>query len=480
MNSVLDNAEIKVKCQKFTPSEYVNIMLDLAGYKSDLCGKKILESSFGSGNILKIIVERYIRDCKGKELSSQAISRGLERDIVGIELDPILFESCKKDLDGIVKSYSLPDVSWNLHNGDALFQKFGIQFDFIIGNPPYVAYAELQATTRNSIKEAYETCSLGKFDYCYAFIEMGIMHLTPRGRMVQLVPSNIYKNVFASKLRKMLKDHVAVIFDYPAQKIFKDALTSSSIFLYDKSNTKKFFYYENKTVGSRAKISKNTLSEKWEFRKREKNNLKSQIRFGDLFNVSMVVATLLNRAFIIESGELDSISIEPEMVRKAVSPRSIRYKKNEYIIFPYLYEKGRLVRFCSEEFEARYPLTSQYLKAYLKDLKKRKSDKSVQWFEYGRTQALTHLNQEKILLSTIVTSKVEFTRLAKDIIPYSGMYIIPKSENSLACAEKILTSIQFEKYVRDIGISVSGRSVRITSKDISNFKFVRGELTWNS
>lgn len=37
-------------------------MLDLAGYSRDLFRKKVLEYSFGSGNIIKQIVKRYVED----------------------------------------------------------------------------------------------------------------------------------------------------------------------------------------------------------------------------------------------------------------------------------------------------------------------------------------------------------------------------------------------------------------------------------
>ena len=60
MSSILEIGENKTKCQKFTPSALVDTMLNLVNYNTDLMGKTILENSFGSGNILKAIVVRYI------------------------------------------------------------------------------------------------------------------------------------------------------------------------------------------------------------------------------------------------------------------------------------------------------------------------------------------------------------------------------------------------------------------------------------
>lgn len=80
MSSVLDNKVAKEKCQKFTPSDLVQTMLNLAGYTCRLAGHPILENSFGSGNILTTIVKRYIDSCLAEGMARDTISKGLSRD----------------------------------------------------------------------------------------------------------------------------------------------------------------------------------------------------------------------------------------------------------------------------------------------------------------------------------------------------------------------------------------------------------------
>lgn len=41
-------------------------------------------------------MDRYIIDCKKQELDIEEVRRGLERDIVGVELDPNHVKKCKK------------------------------------------------------------------------------------------------------------------------------------------------------------------------------------------------------------------------------------------------------------------------------------------------------------------------------------------------------------------------------------------------
>lgn len=116
------------------------------------------------------------------------------------------------------------------------------------------------------------------------------------------------------------------------------------------------------------------------------------------------------------------------------------------------------------------------MKNFKGNLEKRKSDRSVNWYEYGRTQALAHLDQEKLLTSIVVTKTVKVYELKKECIPYSGIYIISKGDIKLDTAKKILESESFYQYVKSIGINASGSSVRITARDINNFEFPKQEV----
>ena len=99
------------KCQIQTPISYVNQMLDQIGYQTDLLGKKVLENSFGRGNILCQIVYRYIQDGLKKNFSKEKIKVGLEKDIIGYEIDQNCIEICRKRLDILTHYYGLDKVN---------------------------------------------------------------------------------------------------------------------------------------------------------------------------------------------------------------------------------------------------------------------------------------------------------------------------------------------------------------------------------
>lgn len=158
----------------------------------------------------------------------------------------------------------------------------------------------LKRSTRFYKKE-YITCKNGKPDYCYAFIENAIQYLDSNGKMVYLVPNSIYKNVYAQNLRKLIKKYLVEIKDYPNQKLFDNAMTSSTIMFLRKGEYAEVVDYNNVPKKEQITIAKKKLYGKWIFESSQENH--SKIRFGDLFQASMAIATQRNKVFVVNEAE---------------------------------------------------------------------------------------------------------------------------------------------------------------------------------
>ena len=460
------------RCQIFTPDDKVNKLLDIIEYKKGLLGQKFLENSCGDGSVLKHVVSRYIKDGISEKLSLKIIKTGLQDDIWGFEIDSSKYNDCIKTLNKVAEYYGIYNVKWNIHVADFLKYKLSQKFSYIAGNPPYINYRDLEPETREFIKNEFITCSKGKFDYCYAFIEKSLNCLSDNGKLSYLIPSSIFKNVFAEKLREFILPSVNKIYDFKTEKVFSKALVATSILVCEKGKNRKQILYRNEDDKTSIKIPKTSLNQKWVFKVEESKNKNTKLKFGDFFNAQISIATLLNQAFIIrpDANITSKCNIEEEVTRPAKSPRNLAYGIEEYIIFPYYYKNGKLMKYKPEEFEEKYPVAVQHLKTFKDKLEKRNKDISAEWFEYGRSQALSHLNQEKLLISTVVTDNIKVYELSKEDIPYSGIYITSKNGTSLEQAKQILNSKDFIEYVNNIGIQASGKSLRITPKDVNNFE----------
>lgn len=158
MISVIDDPRIKGKCQIFTPNKIVSQMLDLAGYTGDVIGRTILENSCGDGEFLVEIVSRYITSGISSNMTTEGICKGLEQDITAYDIDESLVNTCKSRLDEIAQRYNLTSVKWNIQKRSFLEPDVMGQYDYIVGNPPYIAYSDLPECERNALRSRFDSC----------------------------------------------------------------------------------------------------------------------------------------------------------------------------------------------------------------------------------------------------------------------------------------------------------------------------------
>lgn len=467
-------------CQIPTPSEYVKAMLDYAGYKKNLFGKRILENSCGEGNILCEIVRRYIEDAIASGYSRADIVTGLERDIEAYEIKKKTADVCVSRLNCIVKEYDLYPVKWNIHVDDYL--KSGTKkYAYIIGNPPYITHHDMSVVCRKYLKSHYESCKKGRFDYCYAFIEKSVRELEPEGVLTYLVPYSVLKNKYAADLRNTILPYVTSIYDYSGIKVFPEAITSSIILVCRNRKNVEQIHYSALKKGIEQDFLRYALNEKWSYKTEEKK----EKRFDDYFEVCNSVATLCNEAFLLHDYEekehyylSEGCEIEKEVVFPAISTKSINKSiknvgKQELIIFPYQYRKGKIIHMNAKEFMEKYPGAYQYLKGYGDKLKQRKKDRNAEWFEYGRSQAITRVFGRKLVMPMVITGSVNVNYGKCKEIPYAGYFIRCRrgSKYGLKDAKRILESKDFLEYVMREGTPTTPSSYRISVNDIKKYEF---------
>lgn len=478
MGSVIENEKTKEKCQIFTPDDIVKEMLDHLGYSDHLYGKTILESSCGNGQFLKEIVIRYIRDSKSRGLSRTKIKNGLARDIFGIELDPVRHQECIDALNSITDEFDLKRVNWQIKQADALREPYSRTFDFVVGNPPYISYWDLDVSEREYVEKNYAVCQFGAWDYSYAFLQNSFNHLNVTGKMAYIIPNSIFKTKSGRQIRALLRHGIIKVLDYTTTNVFGKVLTSPAVIVVDRATQSQQVIYQDLSKNRKLLVERSTLDNKWLFGcQAQATDLEH--KFGDYFKVATGVATQRNEVYVLsnytDDGEYllcDGKKIEKGAVRKAASPRGKAKGSAEYIIFPYYYSDGELNRYDEKTYKDKFPFAYAYLESHKETLDQRDADKSAQWFEYGRSQALAHINQNKILLSTVITGKVRAYPLEPDEVPYSGLFITAKDRPDalpLTEAMAILNSPEFLQYLEPRGINARGKSIRIIADTITNY-----------
>ena len=357
-------------CKIFTPEEYVEELLNAVEYREHLYGQSVLENSCGDGNILMGVVRRYILSCRADGRTDEEIRRGLERDICGMELEEKHAAKCRENLHAVATQLGIEEVKWNIIEGNYLHYSFNRHFDYVLSNPPYVVYRDIEQGERDYLKEHFTCCTEGKFDYYYAFIEKSMTELALYGEMAYIIPYSIYKNVFARKLREQIKPYVAKICDYTSEQKFPGITTSSTILVINKTPSINFTYIDQVT-GIEIEVRKKRLSDKWlfmDYYTMLKETLwKKREKFGTYFDVNNTIATLYNEAFLLEGYTLNGEYYESEtgdkveaaLVRPAVSKKK-RNQDNLYIIFPYKWENGVLTHYEDKDIRKQFPYATAH------------------------------------------------------------------------------------------------------------------------
>ena len=114
--------------------------------------------------------------------------------ITGIDSDPVLLREAKNRIG------AFPQVA--LVNADFLTPRQD-RFEYIIGNPPYVAITGLSLSERERYRKAYST-AVGRFDLYLLFFEQALKLLQPNGRLVFVTPEKFLYVQSAERLRRDL------------------------------------------------------------------------------------------------------------------------------------------------------------------------------------------------------------------------------------------------------------------------------------
>ena len=219
----------------YTPPDIVNEVLDAAGYvpARDLQSMTVLEPSCGNGAFLVEIVSRLVESIRLHSPFSDIdslggeISTALSRNIMAIEIDGEALEEARSRVLSMLEerySYHPMDAdslfgSW--HTGDAIeyLQSSEREYDFVVGNPPYVRIHNVGDV--GSLREI-PWCSSGMTDMFYAFYYLGLNHLNGNGTLAYIAPSVWMTSKYGEAMREDLiaGGNVKSVIDHGDEQLF--------------------------------------------------------------------------------------------------------------------------------------------------------------------------------------------------------------------------------------------------------------------
>lgn len=480
----------------FTPAYIVNYIIETIHPKK---GDRSADISCGSGAFIVGLLTYYC------DVLKVPVAKAVKNNIFAFDILPYNVRRTKIviSLFALLRGESIDDSEMNVCCLDSLAHKWTVQFDNIVGNPPYVRVQDMDEKTKNMLEGGeWETTKYGSFNTYFAFFERGRQLLTNEGKLGYITPNNYFTSLSAECLREFIQNTRCIykIVDFNATKVFNARTYTAITFmgtrmwdaieyakLEDDSSPESFLTALNFTPNKYTSLN----VKKWRLLTGDSDEIVRKIeqvgdKLGDLFNICAGIATLKDEIYIIapksSKGSLYHIEtafgeydIEKNVTLPLVKIADMKSQSDidnndKRIIFPYYVKNGKAIIYTEEEMKAKFPRCFEYLESAKDVLATRGKGKVAftPFFAYGRTQGLNRFN---VCLFTPTFSKnPRFLKNIDDNTLFTngyGFYLkteqddlfgtnpIAKREN-LDVLQKILNSRIMHFYVKKTSVSIEG------------------------
>jgi len=394
-----------------------------------------------------------------------------------------------------------------------------VGFDVVIGNPPYIRIQDLVSSSKEAVEfynKQYVTTGNGNYDLYVPFVEKGIELMLDSGNMCFIMPHKFINANYGKSLKGFIGDKMLLekMVHFGASQIFEDATTYTGLFFLSKKKNFKVLYSNLENIEEfrrgtppifKEGISSLLTAEQWIFLEPQAASLLKKLQdFPDTLEtktsrIFQGIKTSADKIFIVEllkdKGDLVEVYCKENnekyiLEKKILLPlikggNSRSYKissTNLLLIFPY--QNGKLM--SQDRLENEAIGVWEYLLDHKKTLKARENNSFLDddWYRFGRSQALTEIENKKIFTPDIAPSprfsydengKYAFTGGAA-----GGYGIIPKDNSDFSFLLAILNSKLAFWFISKISTQMRGGWYSFEAKYIKFIPVPNGSISLKS
>ena len=407
-----------------TPRETVDTMVELLFQERPPSPKStLLDPGCGTGEF----IDGVIRWCERRRLELPRIT-GVESDARHI---PVL--RAKYERRRVVR----------IEHADFLADG-GRAYNFIVGNPPYVAITRLSEDEKAQYRARYATAR-GRFDLYLLFFEQALRSLAPGGRLVFITPEKYLYVDSAGPLRDLLARYHLEQILLVREDTFGELVTYPTITVLN-----------NKSPGGTQVVRRDgsivTLHlppgwDSWLPSVEGAEPQRAATVLGDFcLRISCGVATGADSVFVRPMA-----SLGPELRRFArptisgrqLSPAMTDLPKNSMMLTPYDVD-GRLLPLGRLGALGAYLIRDDIRQRLLA----RTCVKRKPWYAFHETPALPEILRPKILCKDICETPYFWVDRSGQVVPrHSVYYIVPREPGAIDAIAGYLQSSSAHKWL---------------------------------
>lgn len=204
----------------FTRREVVDFILDLVGYSEShpLHTKRILEPSCGGGDFLIPMIERLLKSWRKYSGNINSPEIDLKNAILAVELHSATKEETSAKIFDLLTEEGISPIaasslvaSWIIQGDFLLIPDLRPNFDFVVGNPPYVRQEMIPEALINEYRLRYQTI-YDRADLYIPFIERSLSLLKKDAELGFICSDRWMKNKYGGPLRSFISKEFSLKF----------------------------------------------------------------------------------------------------------------------------------------------------------------------------------------------------------------------------------------------------------------------------
>lgn len=499
------NASAETRGAVFTRCEVVDFIFDLTGYTVDrpLHTMRLLEPTFGDGDFLLPAIERLLASWRAAGKPTPEDS--LPDCIRAIELHPATFGKTRTRVLQLLSEAGIPSKSaaflvdrWLLQ-GDFLLAPVDGQFDFVVGNPPYVRQELIPDALIAEYRARYKTI-YDRADIYVPFIERSLDLLKSRGELGFICADRWMKNRYGALLRKKVADafHLKIYVDMVDTPAFHSdviAYPAITVIVREKRAATRIAHQPDisgkvltelakeltssklpKTASVREIHNVTSGAEPWILESSDQLALVRRLEqdFPTIeesgCKVGIGVATGADNAFI---GPFEELTVEPDRKVPLVMTRDILSGEVKWrglgVINPFG-EDGRLVDL------ADYPKLKAYLEARKAEIAGRHvaQKATANWYRTIDRIYPALTKQPKLLIPDI-KGDAQIVYEPGKLYPHHNLYFITSNEWNLHALQAVLLSGIARLFVATYSTKMRGGYLRFQAQYLRRIRLPRWE-----
>jgi hypothetical protein len=491
----------------FTRAEVVEFILDLVGYDAEekLYNKKILEPSFGNGDFLLLIIDRLLKSWIKHSGNRGLIFAELSNSIRAIELHYETYENTKKAViekikrAGVAKEVAVKLANAWLKQGDFLLIGLRENYDYVVGNPPYLRQEAIPEPLLKEYRLRYKTM-YDRADVYIPFIERSLNLLNPKGTLGFICSDRWMKNRYGGPLRKFvanrfnLKAYIDMV-DTDAFHMEVSAYPAITIISREKQGATRVSHRPKVDKNILKSLSKEILSQKisdttkvrevagivnanepWLLESTDQVNLLRKIEnnYPTLeevgCKVGIGVATGADKIYIQDFAELD---IEEDRKIPLVTTKDIQTGEINWLrqcVINTFNDDGGLVNLKD------YPKLSRFLYLHEELIKNRHVAKKApdNWFRTIDRVWPDLTTKEKLLIPDI-KGEAHIVYESGTYYPHHNLYYVTSEEWNLRALQAVLLSSIAKLFIGTYSTKIRGGYLRFQAQYLRRIRIPKWE-----